>query len=180
MQTRKLTNEEASALLANVAEEWKSFWFSHGAVAKNLEELAAVLGTMTDEQFVHHVNPEKNDLACWVDEVIGDVTLAAKLRLLRTQAATHTMTTRRVSELRAALAPAPLAEAAPVAEATQAAAPEATAPSPVTVTAAVTLTAPKKRAAKAKAETKKAAPAAKAKKPETASKGSVWSRLLKG
>ncbi len=175
MHTRKLTNEEASALLASVAEEWKAFWFSHGAVAKNLEELAAVLGAMTEEQFVHHVNPGKNDLACWVDEVIGDATLAAKLRLLRTQAATHTMTTRRVSELRAALTPAPAAEAAPAAvETAPASAAESATSSPVTVTAAVTLTAPKKRVVKAK----KAVPAAKAKKAET--KGSVWSRLLKG
>lgn len=185
---RKLTNEEAAALLADANEEWKAFWFSHGAVAKNLGELAGILGTMTDEQFTHHVNPEKNDLAAWVDEVIGDQTLAAKLRLLRTQAATHTMVTRRVSELQAIVAPAPQPEAAAVSTETivpEEAKAEAVAPAAVvitTVTEAGTEVATEKRAPKAKAAKK--APAAKATKPAakpaTASKGSVWSRLLKG
>jgi hypothetical protein len=161
---KQLTHEEATALLSPVAEEWKAFWFSHGAVAKDLTELSATLATMTDEQFLNHVNPEKNDLAAWTEEVIGDATLAAKLRLLRTLAATHTMVSRRVSELQAAVRPFPRAETAPA---------EAVIASTQTVAPEAVKAAPAKRATKAKAST------AKTKKPAAASKGSVWSRLLK-
>jgi hypothetical protein len=70
MQTRKLTNEEVSALLANVAEEWKSFWFSTAPVAKNLEETCR--RTRYDDGRAVRPPREpvlKSDLACWVDEV---------------------------------------------------------------------------------------------------------------
>ena len=49
------------------------------SMAKNLEEFAAGLGEISDEVFVFHVSGQKNDLARWVREVVGDAVLAAEL-----------------------------------------------------------------------------------------------------
>ncbi len=94
---------EASLFLQNVAEDHKAFWFNHGVIAKNMKELAAALDDMNEVEFAHHVRPDGNDIAAWVDGVIGDRVLASKLHLLSTLDATRRMVGRRVEELTAAL-----------------------------------------------------------------------------
>lgn len=176
----KLTSEEAAVLLSDIADDWKAFWFSHGPVARNVRDLAAALGAMNDEQFVHHVNPEKNDLAAWMDEVVGDKTLAAKLRLLRTLAATHTMVTRRVTELEVAAAPTPKAGEPLPTVTVLAVAEETASPAASTETVAPAKDAPKKRAPKAAApKAKQTLSKSAGKAADKAKTASVWSRLLK-
>ena len=160
MPTRNVSAEEAAHLLKDVSEEWKAFWFNHGLVAKNLAELAAALGSTTAEQFAHHVNSEKNDVAAWVDEVLGDATLAAKLRLLTSPEAAQRMVARRVEELTATASPAASTE---------------------TIAPAAAKRAAKKPAAK---KSSRKGPASKAEKSPAVSspvtrKESVWSKLLK-
>lgn len=109
MYTPDIRNAEA--LLQNVAEDWKAFWFNHGVVAKSLRELSAALDDMNSVEFAHHVNAERNDFANWVSDVIGDEALAVKLRLLSTLEATRRMVARRVAELEASLPVEPTVEA---------------------------------------------------------------------
>ncbi len=61
----------------------KTFWVNEGPVIKNLLELCDALEAMSDEQFAHHVDAEKNDFARWVDEVLGDSDCARALRRAR-------------------------------------------------------------------------------------------------
>lgn len=187
---------EAAALLQNVAEDHKAFWFNHGVIAKNLKELWAALDDMNEVEFAYHVRPNGNDVATWVDQVIGDRVLASKLHLLSTLDATRRMVGRRVDELTAvlpveksvetkaaehdlamakALVPAPemaMAEAAPAAAETAAV---GAAPSVQKKPAAKKAVVRKPVAAPAaKAATKKAASPA-----PTNKKGSLFGRLLK-
>jgi|SRR5687768_10087194 len=190
MNTSKITSEEAMNLLKNVPEEWQAFWCNHGTVLRNLADLSAALSDMSAEEFAHHVNGEKNDFATWTEDVLGDATLANKLRLLSTAEASQRMVGRRIEELTLALA---TTETAPAAE---------MAPAPVEAAAAIVAAQPpsaekktaskpakpasshveKKPAAKAAKTAKKAAvsPAPKAAAAKTtAKKESVWSKLLK-
>ena len=152
MPTPNVTAEEAANLLKDVAEEWKAFWFNHGVVAKSLTELSAALADANDDEIAHHANAERNDFATWADEVIGDATLASKLRLLITPDAMRRMVARRVTELTAASA---------VLET----------PFPVAVEAPAKTRARRKTTAKKTLAKAEAAPSAK--------KESVWRKLLK-
>ncbi|MBI3051642.1 hypothetical protein HYY74_04235 [Candidatus Woesearchaeota archaeon] len=76
-----------------------AFWVNNGPILKNLQELSEALRHMQDDQFVHHVNREKNDFCKWIDEVIGDHHLAAALGKARTR----TATLKKVNERLAAL-----------------------------------------------------------------------------
>lgn len=154
MSTPKITAEEAATLLKDVAEDWKAFWFNHGTVARNLAELSAALEDANDLEIAHHANAERNDFATWVDEVIGDATLASKLRLLITPDAMRRMVARRVAELTAVTTAA------------------AETPFPAAV-----VEAPAKPRARRKTAAKKTA--AKAVAASAPKKESVWRKLLK-
>jgi hypothetical protein len=81
-----MKKENYSNYLANVPPE-KAFWVNNDGVLNNLDELASALKEMSMEQFQHHVSKEKNDFSNWIRDVIGDVTLANKLRRLKTKSA---------------------------------------------------------------------------------------------
>ena len=66
------------AWLGDVPEA-KVFWCHDGRVVQNLEELAVALRDMPEETFRYHVNKDKNDFRNWVNDVIGDATLANQL-----------------------------------------------------------------------------------------------------
>lgn len=176
MSTHKPTAEEAANILKDAAEEWQAFWCNHGVIARNLSELSSSLASMTQEQFAHHVNAEKNDFASWVEQVLGDASLAKKMRLLTTLEASQRMVARRVEELTAALAPAaeaPVQAAAPAEAAAAQPAPKAKhAAKPAKK--AVAKRSPKTVAAKSAQK-----PAVAAAKPDASKKESVWTKLLK-
>jgi hypothetical protein len=170
--------ELAVTLLSDVSENWKSFWFNHGVVAKNLGELCAALDDMNADEFRYHVNGQRNDIAVWVDTVVGDATLAHKLRLLSTLEATRRMVGRRVDELTSLLpVAAPVEEAveevvveAPVLEMAVATADAVSAP--VATKKVAKKAKAKKVVAKAKTATKKTTP------PPAPKKTSLLGRLL--
>ena len=64
---------------------WRAFWFHMHLMAKNLEEFADGLATIGDDVFAYHLGGQKNDLARWVQEVIGDSELAQELTHVRTK-----------------------------------------------------------------------------------------------
>jgi hypothetical protein len=76
VETKK---QEAKRLLADVPEEYV-FWCCDGQILRNLKELGDAINTMTDETYVFHVNPEKNDFANWVRDIIKDEMLANDLQ----------------------------------------------------------------------------------------------------
>lgn len=75
----KITKAIAREMLADVPQE-KQFWCSDGRFLKNLAELAAALGEMSDETFRYHSNETRNDFSNWVKDVIGDEKLSEDLQ----------------------------------------------------------------------------------------------------
>ena len=56
-----------------------TLWLSNGVVVKSLEELFDAIAAMNEATFHYHVNAERNDIANWIQDVIGDKELAMKL-----------------------------------------------------------------------------------------------------
>lgn len=96
---RRLTKKEASKILKSVDQQWKAFWFNHGIIAHNLNDLLGALKKISPANFGYHVAKQKNDIADWVQEVIGDTALAEKLRKSKTLATTKKAVETRLKEL---------------------------------------------------------------------------------
>lgn len=73
-------NHKKSKRVLVSAEGPQCFWATNGAIISNLVELRDALDAMEAEVFEHHVTEKKNDFADWVEFVLGDTELAAKLR----------------------------------------------------------------------------------------------------
>ena len=57
------------------------FWVHYGPVLKDLRELRDALERqISDAQFTHHVGPDRNDFANWVEHVLAEKTCARALR----------------------------------------------------------------------------------------------------
>lgn len=66
------------------AEGDARFWLYDGGILANLNDLAAAFVTMTDDQFRHHADEEKNDFAAWTEHILCDAECARKLRAATT------------------------------------------------------------------------------------------------
>lgn len=62
-----------------------AFWVHNGPVLKNLVDLRSAFESIGADLFNYHVNHEKNDFANWVEHVLKEPVLAAKLRTYKTQ-----------------------------------------------------------------------------------------------
>jgi len=96
---KKLTPEKAASVLADIPPE-RSFYFFNGPVAKNLEEFAQAMGTISKEQYLYHRNREKNDFYNWVLGVIKDSKLANELALSKSKETSHKKIAQRAAYLR--------------------------------------------------------------------------------
>jgi hypothetical protein len=94
--------ETARTYLADVSPLWRAYWFHMHLVAHNMQEFAQGLGEISNDVFMFHVSGQKNDLARWVREVIGDSELAALLDNVRSKEEAAALTRARVSDLIAA------------------------------------------------------------------------------
>jgi Domain of unknown function (DUF5679) len=74
-----MTKAISKSSLSDVAAD-KVFWCHDGRVIKNLDELGVALREMSDDTFRYHVTADRNDFSKWVEDVIGDHELSAKLR----------------------------------------------------------------------------------------------------
>ena len=63
-----------------IAYNKKCFQIFKGGTLSNLPDLLRALQNITEIQFYHHVNTEKNDFALWVEEVLLDSECAQNLR----------------------------------------------------------------------------------------------------
>ena len=104
MTEQTVSAEIARTYLKDVSPMWKAFWFHMHSVARNLEEFAAGLGDLSEEVFSYHVDGQKNDLAAWVQGVIGDSVLARELAKVQDPREAHRVATERVEELKRVLA----------------------------------------------------------------------------
>lgn len=68
-----------------VAPQEKAFWFYDGPMVTNIHNLRNVLPGLSRDQFSHHVNDEKNDIAVWVETVLEDPDCARVLRSEKTK-----------------------------------------------------------------------------------------------
>lgn len=59
------------------------FWVHNGPIVSNLKQLPDILNKMSEENFRHHVNNEKNDFSNWVRDVLGDAKLADEIKPIR-------------------------------------------------------------------------------------------------
>ena len=88
------SKEQAQRFLAQVPEQ-NVFWCSSGATIRDMKELAQGLVAMSDDDFAHHVNSDKNDFCNWIRDVIGDEELAVELAKVTSRLdATGCVTTR--------------------------------------------------------------------------------------
>ena len=94
--------EAARQYLRDVDPMWRAFWFHPHLVAKNLTEFVAGLEAIDDNVFRYHQEGHENALASWVQEVIGDSTMAEALREAKDRAGAVTITKMRLKELAAA------------------------------------------------------------------------------
>jgi hypothetical protein len=94
--------ETARLYLKDVDPLWRAFWFHMHLMAKNLKEFGEGLSTIGDDVFAYHCGGQKNDLARWVREVIGDVELARELDKITSQAAGAAIVRERVAMLEGA------------------------------------------------------------------------------
>ena len=64
--------------MAKISTE-QYFSLCTGVLVKDIKELALTLDYLSDEEFSHHVNDEKNDFSTWVSEVFGKKDLAEEI-----------------------------------------------------------------------------------------------------
>jgi hypothetical protein len=55
------------------------FYFCNGEVARNIEEIIAVLDNLSQKDFKHHVTKNKNDIASWISGVYKRSDIAQKI-----------------------------------------------------------------------------------------------------
>ncbi|HTM67709.1 MAG TPA: DUF5752 family protein [Candidatus Binatia bacterium] len=96
--------ENAIMYLKDVEPLWRAFWLHMHLMAKNLREFGEGLATVSDDVFAYHVSGQKNDLSRWVQEVIGDASLAEDLRTVKDQREASRIVLDRVAELELAAA----------------------------------------------------------------------------
>ncbi len=70
-----------------VARGMECFWVNNGPVLADIFELERALEQMTDEQFKHHVNGDRNDFALWVEQILLDQPRARALARAKTRTA---------------------------------------------------------------------------------------------
>ncbi len=90
---------DAKKILSAVQPD-KAFWVNNGPILKSLDEFAKALKNLKPEQFLHHVNKQKNDFAKWISDVVGDAILAQRIRALKTKEAMAKAVQQRINSLK--------------------------------------------------------------------------------
>ena len=91
--------QEAMALVKEAPPEQSFKLHKTSIEIRSVPELAEALEIMSDESFAHHVNEQKNDFATWVQDIIHDTELSAKLKAIHSKAAAFEIVKKRAKEL---------------------------------------------------------------------------------
>lgn len=78
-KSAKLGNKLEIYQLAQPASGERYFILANGQPIRHVAQLAEVLEDLEDHVFDHHVNPDRNDFATWVQDVFEDIELAKKM-----------------------------------------------------------------------------------------------------
>jgi hypothetical protein len=78
-----------------------ALWLTDGTTAKSMKELAAALKKLPVKNYREHVNPERNEIADWVGEILNDTELAQRLRAVTTKLKAAQFIEKRIRELKA-------------------------------------------------------------------------------
>jgi hypothetical protein len=62
-------------------DDRQAFYFCNGEKARNIVEFTKIIRNLSEEQFLHHVNYQKNDFAKWCGEIFGYYEMAQMLTL---------------------------------------------------------------------------------------------------
>lgn len=89
-------NHKKSKRVLVHAEGPQCFWATNGLIIANLLELRDALEEMDREVFGYHATEKKNDFADWIEYVLGDTELAAKLRGITTPKKARTVVVSRL------------------------------------------------------------------------------------
>ncbi len=90
---------DVKKILGEVQAE-KAFWVNNGPILKSLNDFSQAAKKLTPAQFAHHVNKQKNDFAKWINEVIGDNSLAVKLKSFKSGEAMSKAAAERIASLK--------------------------------------------------------------------------------
>ncbi len=67
-------------------EDFQFFYVHDGQVLRSIEDLAGSLEyDMSDDVFKFHCNPEKNDFAIWISDILGDKKLSKSISRVKTR-----------------------------------------------------------------------------------------------
>ena len=94
-----ISTAQAKKYLTSVRPE-KSFWVNNGPIVNNLKSLPKAVEEMSEDQFKYHVNREKNDFSSWIQEIIGDKSLAKELKHAKSRRNFLTKLKKRVETLK--------------------------------------------------------------------------------
>ena len=97
--------EQGRRLLIDVQDD-KKFHVVNGATLKNIHELALLLETISNEEFMHHVNDERNDFARWIEGSVGDSELASRIERAASAEQIRAAILARIEEIEQQIAPA--------------------------------------------------------------------------
>ncbi len=101
--SKKISADDAKRILSDCTPE-KSFWVNNGPIIKNLNELSATIKSLSETQFSHHINKNKNDFSKWIGEVIGDEELAKAMSKAKTKMAATKKINERLEALKKTVA----------------------------------------------------------------------------
>jgi hypothetical protein len=95
-----LTPKKAKKYLRKLTNRDKAFWFNHGKVAHSLEDAWETLKGIPQDVYEKHVNDDKNDLQRWVEDVVGDMKLANRLKRIKRKKTMKKAFKERIKELK--------------------------------------------------------------------------------
>jgi len=81
---KPITHYEASRILSDVHHS-KHFRTKSNVSVKNLDELYNEIRKMSDDEFNHHLSPDKNDFKEWIHHAVNDFDLAEELAKCKTK-----------------------------------------------------------------------------------------------
>jgi hypothetical protein len=77
----------------------KEFLCKDGRIIRTLEDLMKIVKDLSQKDFLHHVNKERNDFATWIRDVVGDFVLANRLKRVKGQSTMSKLIEKRIFEL---------------------------------------------------------------------------------
>ena len=93
------TKQHASRVLADVTDDHR-FFCQDGFICKDLAGLSECLSHISQQVYSYHVSDNKNDFSNWIQDILGDKTLADTLLGIKKPAEAAKIVSERIAWLR--------------------------------------------------------------------------------